>query len=332
MVIREIDDLQKAVPVAGTLGAGNWNKVKAWIKNAEVLYFRPLLGKDLLDELDTALEATPSEKQQELIDSVTFALGNLAMMDFMPANMSIITDGGNVEPTSDSGQSARQWVTIAQVNTMCQAGFRRLEDIVVFLEENLSDFDSWTSSWYFTEGRKRFVPNALVFNRYYEIAESGWTYYHLLASLKTVEDGPVKSLLGSAYFTELKDKLALADPGLNPVEEQLLERLQAAIAPLTMAKALPRLAVEIGPQGVTLRRTNTSQSITAFEAATADEKAELVKAADAQGKAALEEAKAILYANADVFTTWKASGAYVAEPVDRFEQDPELGHFVSGIR
>jgi hypothetical protein len=330
MLIRSIDHLQKAVPVANTL---DWEKVKPWVMNAQVTFIRPILGKDLIAELDTAMDASPTDIQQELIDGIQFALGNLALMDFAAINMGVIGDGGTMEVQANEAQGARQWVTVAQIKTMIQAGFRRLEDTIVFLEENVASFESWKDSVYYTEGRKRLVPNALVFDQFYKIGESAWLYYQLLPYLRKVEEGPVLSLLGSNYLAELRTKLASDGPTFSAQEAQLLSFLRDGCCNLAMAKGLLRLAVEMGTAGVTLQRTNTSQSVVAFEPLSREEKADLIKQAEADGNAAMEQARNYLYANAEdsAFATWKTH-AWVEEGTGKaYVNDPESGIFVTGI-
>lgn len=330
MLIRSITDLQNALPVANTLV---WDKVKPWVMNAQVTYIRPILGKDLIAELETAMDASPSAKQQELIDGIQFALGNLTMMDFAAINMGMISDSGTVETQNGEMQSARQWVTVAQVKTMIQSGFRRLEECIVFLEENVADFETWKESVYYTEGRKRLVPNALVFDQFYKIGESAWLYYQLLPYLRQIEEGPVLSLLGSAYLAELRTKLASDGPTFSDIEKQLLSYLRNACSNLAISKGLPRLAVEMGPAGITLQRTNTSQSVTAMDPVSREDKADLVLQAYAEGQNAMQLAREYMYANAEqsVFSTWKANAWVEQGTGAAYVNDADSGIFVTGI-
>lgn len=319
MLIITLEDLQEAVPVSEGLKI---ERVRPYLKNAEVVYLVPMLGKDLLAELDTALEATPSELQAELIGHLRFALGNLAMMDFAPVNMATVGESGTVEINTEGAQRAGQWVARDQMAGYISGGFRRLEEAIRFLEENREHFASWETSSYYLKGRNLILPSALVFDDYYNIGKSGWLYLQLLAHLRMTEDGIAREMLGTNFLLEIKNWIAGGEEGQSAEQKEVIRLLRTAVASETMARAIPRLAVAIGTEGVTLSLTNTTQSVRAIKPATPEEKQELIRLAQLDAAEYKGELVKFLKANADLFPTWKNS---VYNPADTgpYKNDPD---------
>lgn len=326
MLIRNLQKLAEAVPVGNGLP---WNKIQPWIQQAQTVYLKSILGKDLIAELELALDTAPSDIQAELLGHITFALGNLAMMDYAPIAGVTFSEGGAKQGSGENFQPATQWATRDAIRGYMDAGFRRLEEIITFLEENLPDFDAWKESNYFKLGRPLIIPNALIFDQYYKIGESGWMYLQQIPHIKQFEQGPMLSLLGGAYYNELKADIRADVPDLTDAEKALVDLLRQAAAPFSIMKSLLRLAIDIGPDGVTLHRTNTSQSVKAFDPASADDKAALIASAKEDFESALASAREYMYANADSFPTWKASTAYESSTAT-FQNDPLDGIFFTG--
>ena len=116
---------------------------------------------------------------------------------------------------------------------------------------------------------------------------------------------------------------------LTAAEIELKEAIEMTSCNLAMAKAMGRLAVEIGPMGVTVAKTYTDQSILSKDPADLDRLEALRAEIEAEGMKGLTDIRDVLYKNAEAeqFATFKASDVYKPDVPSTFTNNPETGIF-----
>lgn len=139
------------MPMEG--GRAIYTRLKASIKKAELHYIKPVLGKDLYDEMKTLVAtagATPTAIQSQLIEKIRFALAEWMMHYALPFFRLRFNELHIIEPAMENGIEKQQpasqeaiqglWVSIQE------AGKRFLLDLKTFLDNNADSFPNYTDT------------------------------------------------------------------------------------------------------------------------------------------------------------------------------------------
>ncbi len=312
MLIKDIETLQAIVDITKSI---DFDQIKSSIQDAENEFIIPAIGKALYDELNEAYEPvspTLDANQEKLLPYIQKPLGYLATMLWLPEGMVKVTGSGIHITSTENMKTAWQWQTDKLEFKYLRSGFRDIDLMLEYLEENKDDFESWTDSTAYTITRENFISNAKTFSKYFNIDNSRRMFMRLKPMMIKVEDFIIKANLGDEYFNEIKDEILEDD--VSDDNKVILEYIQKATAPLTIARALDEGLLDVGPDGVFINifndGTKSKQQPAEIRIAKASERAFI------DGNNYLRQMRTFLNKNADgeTYTTYRDSDAY---------QDPE---------
>lgn len=208
MLIGSIEEIKSILPI----GAGNdFNRLKPHLQNAETGYIKPLLGTEMYDELCEFYDDYPYEEPNEaqvateaLLKKLQHAIIHLAYyigFDFL--NISV-SDMGFTRVESQTSKGLYKYQEDNLRDYFKTSGFNMLDDALVFMEENVSNFTEWSASASYTVFKQMFIQTSIVFNDIYFINKSRLTFLRLQPHIKFIEDTVIKPLLGTDTFDEIK--------------------------------------------------------------------------------------------------------------------------------
>ncbi|MGB4776419.1 MAG: DUF6712 family protein [Daejeonella sp.] len=243
MIVKDINTFLKHVPANTSF---SWELIKPFILQAENTYVLPLLGATFYADLSAI--GAPTGKALELITRLEHAISNIAFWMYLPVGNVQISDSGVQIITTGDRKTAFEWQLNQVMASVSNLGMNGLDSTIDYLETNAADFNTYKTSDTRTANTTYFINNAPQFDDCYHINRSRLTFACFWPIIKQVEDEQITAAMGGEY-TALKTRLASTDP-VSAADKKLLKVVRNAIAYATIAKALPQLAVEISPLGL----------------------------------------------------------------------------------
>lgn len=259
MLIRDADILLQFAHISGSM---RYDSAEASLRMVELKYIVPILGTDLYDVLNAAIDA---ETQQDPLDPVWVALLKQCRMAIGPLFCFFHADKADVlfsesgmqrvETQTNKGAYQEQRSKFKEANLA--EGEYALELLQAFIELNQEDYPEWLDSDNFKKYKSLFIKSGTEFNELFPSQTPHRNYWLLRAKMYDVEENNIRNFLGDELFDALKTKDAMADPDFSDEEKSLLGKLKKAIANLTVALAVPIMNVRIGSNGLTVPAVTT---------------------------------------------------------------------------
>lgn len=293
------------------------------ILDVQTREIKPLLGAYYPTFLalynDGAGVSALSEKQKTLLYYIQKAIVNLAVAQWVPSTNVKIGTGGMTETEDANFKAAKQWRVDDYQQQKFITGYRALDEMLQYLEAEKATFTQWAAdTTAYTINKQFIVMNAAFFQHWHDIQDSRRTFVALWPIMRNLEQFHIKSALGTALFTRIKNEIK--EDGLPSTHiQEILPDLQAAIVKFTIAKAADQQSITINHNGLFMRRYasgngNSREKLKADEASLQ----RLSNACIEDGQLALQSVINHLNANASAekFPEWFTSGMYTAPPED----------------
>lgn len=228
-LINNIADLKRHIIVSATF---DFAKVLPFAKRVERKIILDLIGQEQYDTIivhtyDAESDA-PINQVKELLEE---AVANYSLFLAMPTINILITNSGT--KTSENKEAVNaDWKDKRDLNrSLLKTYNEALDDAFQIMEENVSDFPTWTASKYYTIFKDLVVQQTMVFNEHFSIQKNRQTFSALKPSMREVEDQYLIGMLGTETLSLLKTKTNEA------VILSAQELAQKAVVAFTVAKA-----------------------------------------------------------------------------------------------
>lgn len=286
------------------------------INSVEAQHLKGLIGSSLYNSLVTAYHATQplTPTQLSLLHKCRCVVAPYFCYYYAPAADVLLSESGAHRIETNTNKSAFQY----QVNNFRDEQLRKAlvasEDLLQFLEENITDYPEWLADEAFAIHRKFFIKTAAEFSRYMLTGNPYYSYYAMRFKMEDVEELYIRPKLSDALFTHLKN-IDTTTQAFTPAETTCLNIIKRAIAYYTLGVAMPYLSVKIDERGVTVFSSNTATRDR--EAKSQDAPAEKLNALAANamemGSVWLKRAVEFIAANPDDFEAFTANTSPQAE-------------------
>lgn len=301
MLFKTIAEIQTIMPI----GAGNdFNKLKPHIQNAENRFLKPLLGAGMYDELqefyDTEYPAQPTEVQEatkELLGKVQHAVIHLAYFvgfDFMNAT---ISSSGFQRTEGDKVKGLFKYQEDNLKQYFADSGYNALDDVLVFLEENIAHFGEFAAEAQYTALKTSFLPTVKIVEEIpFNIQNSRLTLLAMQPSVKFVEDTTIRTTLGDPLYLALKEEMASDNP--NEDYTTLVPYIRKPLVYLASALLMEETGATLGDKGLYFEKTDTTMQNTRIKSPAEKERiAAMIARNRMMGNAYLDQLKSHLTAN-----------------------------------
>lgn len=243
MLISTTEELMEYVEVSVDL---NIKKVIPSIKKAERRFIKPHLGafyNDVQSYYNNQAEI--SDLKKELINLVNSATAPLAMWYYSQVGGVSMDSSGIYKPKNDQrwnlGESEQQRLE----NAFLSSGLDALDDLLNFLNDNLTSFPSYASSEARAENNNSLVPTAKVVQKVFTLLHPQVTYRALRESIIYVEERVANAMQNAhAYF------IATSESALSPENKKILSSARKAIIYMAAARALIIRTVKFTNEGL----------------------------------------------------------------------------------
>ena len=230
-----IDELRTHVSITAANKIESFNGANEYAINE---HLKKRLGADFLSDSLTAYNANSVDPiWTNILPMIQATLANFMLVHQIPIQQVTIESSGITRKENANFKSAYQ----NQINQLIAEHFERaynhLETLLAFLEENESDYPTWTTSDAYSKNRAFFINSATDFQEQYPIIRGRITFKSLFSTMRDVEALYIKVLLGDAFYEELKTKIE-DKTAFSAKESELVAMLKKGIAFHTIENAI----------------------------------------------------------------------------------------------
>ena len=197
-----------------------------------------LLSKLALVRTPAEIGDAPSDLYKNLLLIAQGIVINRSLMQYIPEGQLDISENGIRISTSETKKTAFPWQIEKLERRYLDASNEKIEQLLELLFEN--DITEWKDSDIAKRIRGNFVNSAKQFDLYFSINESHRTFLSLASDISYIERVYLKTILGEAFFLELRDKVAKGEDKLpqSPTDADkkyltLIDLVRAAVVLLT---------------------------------------------------------------------------------------------------
>lgn len=253
MLFKTIAEIKEFLPI----GAGNdFERLKPHIENAENSYVKPLLGSAMYDELQEFYDATypedPSEVQEATkvlltkVQHATIHLAYFAGFDFLNIQVS---DAGFQRTESERTKGLFKYQEDNLKAYFSNAGFNALDDVLVYLEDNIAHFGEFKAAVNWTELKSSFLPTVKVVEAIpFNIHSSRLIFLAMKPHVAFVEDTDIRNALGAVIFDEVKAEMVKDAPSASVTA--ILPYIRKPLVYLASALLMEESGAELGEKGL----------------------------------------------------------------------------------
>lgn len=287
-------ELQKYLPVTENF---KMEVFLSSLRQADRAYLYPAVSKDLYDYLRVAAAGSGlSSMETEAYDLLREAEAQLGFHRWITLGQVNISSSGIRIANTDNWKTAFQWQIQDLKNTALQDGLGALEDLIGYLNDNLSAFPVYRDSDQYAENYSGFINSGREFSAYFSVAYPRYTFLRTTPIRHRVEREAVRTVLGAALADEIVGQLA--DQALSPANESIIGFIRGAVANLTIAKSVVELSVHFSDKGITVfSDSGTTGTIEKREPAPDNRLDNIIKSCTATGESYIKRLRTFLQSN-----------------------------------
>lgn len=251
MLIKTIDEVKRYVAVASNLDI---DSLMPDLTDVEQRHILPILDITTYNALQTAYDNnTLATEQEQLLKKIQKAISNIALEQYSSLAQLDFSDSGIRQMQSDTHVAAKQWQIDDIRVAFFMKGYRAMDDVLAYLEQEKVYFATWAASPNYTVNKKFIVSDANTFNLWHNIEESRKTFISLMPSMRIVETLKVKKQLGTALYNRVKAEILSGT--ISTDIANVLELLQPAVVKWTIMKAIDEKILTIMHDGLYVRNS-----------------------------------------------------------------------------
>lgn len=278
----------------------------------------PITWRIILTEIDAAAEPGgdyTNESWEELASRVQQAAAYLTALYHMAKANVIFGPTGllvakleQAVPASEARTKELKYQLLKDVQTS-------LDLVIEYLEANTAVFSDWAASDKRMDLTNAIIRTAKEFDESYTISENRYMFRKLISVQKRVIATQIKAHIGAAFLTSY---IAELKSGLSEEYKEIQPVLNRAIAYLTMAEALPRLQMQLGPEGIAIFDSEYAAMGTRRDSTDINRITFLVDDAQSKGLSEIMDLKYTLDSNASaiLYPDYFNSAAYENPDID----------------
>lgn len=304
-------ELQKFVKLSNDFPFDN---VKSSIKMAQNRYIKKVMGKELYKKF---FDDMTTENKDKLLPYLQGPTSQLALYLYADKGSVLISSGGFYRRESDKEKTAYRYQTESLKMTFLDHGHNLIEELIEFLEDNISLYPEWENSEFYQDNSSIILSSSTELERVNPKYAGRLVYQALLDSIRYVEDFYIRPVLCDYYDELILKKHYKTVDGinyeLNPADKIIVSDLLRAITNLAIFQGLPNLSVEINLFGVSLASKDDRNAHLMFQPLDAIGLKSIQSDAKKVAQNYLDKIKKTLHNNIANYPTYEASNCYVPD-------------------
>lgn len=303
MLFTTIAEIQKHLSIGND---GSMDRFSPHILNGETKFMKPLL-LGMFDEVQEFYDAKTQRPEDpdaaviwddmtELVFKCQKSIIHLAFwIGFQNLN-STISNSGFKRSESDKMKSLFHYQEDELKTYFRNAGFNAMDEMLAFVEENISSFSEFKASANYTLIRQSFIPDTKTYDGIVHIAGSRLTFLRLRNHMNLVEDMDIYPILGAAIYTTIKEEMVKDEPDAKVLK--ILPYIRKPIAYLSSALLMEESGADLTEKGLYFDSTRAIDNNIGENQPSSDSRIAILVARNrAIGNAYLDQLKSYLVAN-----------------------------------
>ncbi len=250
-----------------------------------------LIGLEVYNKAVAAYnEGTIAEEDKQLVYSVRYPIAVNAYRLYSPSNDLAHTNNGRKMRQDENEKLPFQWMLDSDNAALEKRYYRALDDLIKFLDRSKTDFELtttlysiWTNSEAFKATQKLFIRTVSEFDEVFPI-QSRLLLIKLAPGISKCEQYEIRPRVSDEKFNTLKSALKSNTAITDATDLELIRLIREASAAYSLAWAMPRLSVQLYPEGVL-------QHVTSDKATTKGAKPTLKNETEAARQAFMQDAE-----------------------------------------
>lgn len=203
----------------------------------------PYLSLDFYTDLVAAHAGTPSTEEEALLPYVQRCLALLTMYEYAKVGGIEFSEGGIHRIETDNKKTAYRYQEKQYSEYMIEKGYDALEEMLKFLESNISDYPDWATTEEAEMHLSPLLNYASDFRMQMNVQCDRYTFECLRPLIGEVETFAVQALVPAVFWADFKH--AHIDDALTAEEIELRKRMRKAIAHRAMQEAIEQHWVQV---------------------------------------------------------------------------------------
>lgn len=253
MIALSKEDITNNVAVSGDFDP---TVLAPFVGPAERRYLRPILGVDMLRELESYAIGERNDEVLETLLSLYQRARVLLAFDIGYPQLSVkITSYGTSREESESNKTLFGYQERSLRESFREGGLNAIEDIISHLEESINDqaLAKWKNSAVCANMNSMLINSAAEFTTYYApLANSRLAFLNLISSQQYVMDQVIEPLLPATLYQDIRVMVRERKAQLeeNKDKRELLGNINKALAFLTIADAASTIGIKFSDRGL----------------------------------------------------------------------------------
>lgn len=247
-LIKEVGEYRRFLPI----GAAKDLSSLPDIETAEERFIVPILGFKLYSQLQEAYDGkTLSDEQKNLLKCAQKVIAPFAYYLNLAFGQVQLTGGGMVAIEGDNIRRAFKWEYQKIEDALIDKGYSAQESLILYLQEQKTDFPFWADSPYNDPEQFSFIRNGFELFKALAIDQPHRSYMVLKPVFQTVSELYIDEALGTTYYTALAGRIM--NDTVTGVEKEVVSLLRQAVARLAMQQAASESCIRFdGRSGFTV--------------------------------------------------------------------------------
>jgi len=231
-----------------------------------------------------------ADEDKPFVFSVRYPIGINAYRLYSPSNDLAHTNNGRKMRQDDGEKLPFQWMLDSDNAALEKRYYRAMDDLIKFLDRSKVEFELtttlysiWTNSDAFQATQKLFIRTVSEFDEVFPI-QSRLLLIKLAPGISKCEQYEIRPRVSDEKFNTLKSALKSSTPITDATDIELIRLIREASAAYSLAWAMPRLSVQLYPEGVL-------QHVTSDKATTKGAKPTLKNETEAARQAFMQDAE-----------------------------------------
>ena len=237
MLFKDLNEITAVLPVSSSADFG---RIKPSIEAAERDFLVTAISKTMFKKLNDYagtgnpdLSADDKQKWDELLRLSRIAVIHLAYYTGYDYLNALISGTGFQRQESTTVKGLYKYQEDNLRNYFKSTGFNGIDDILEYLEENITVFTDFRDSEEYKSLKGNFIPDTKTFDSIYFIGGSRLTFLRLKKHITTISELALKQVLGTENLKLIWEELAKNEPAQKV--KDVLPVIRKALAFMSVA-------------------------------------------------------------------------------------------------
>lgn len=216
-----------------------------------------LIGIEVYDKAFYAFNnGTIADADKDFVYSVRYPIAVNAYRLFCASNDLAHTNNGRKMRQDDNEKQAFEWMIDRDNAALEKRYYRALDDLIKFLDRSKVEEETeetlytiWTASNAFKATHDLFIRTVADFDKIFPL-QSRLLLIKLAPGISDCEQYEIRPRVGTEKLTALKQALKSSTPITEVADLELIRLIRKASVAYSFAWAMPRLSVQLYPEGV----------------------------------------------------------------------------------